>query len=32
MSVGQATRVSGVSPADVMALTVHLREMAREGA
>ena len=32
MSVGQATRVSGVSPADVMALTVHLREIARAGA
>jgi len=32
LSVGQATRVSGVSPADVMALTVHLREMARVGA
>ncbi|HAI87524.1 MAG TPA: tRNA uridine-5-carboxymethylaminomethyl(34) synthesis enzyme MnmG [Firmicutes bacterium] len=31
LSVGQATRVSGVSPADVMALTVHLREMARAG-
>ncbi len=29
LSVGQATRVSGVSPADVMALTVHLREIAR---
>jgi len=32
LSVGQATRVSGVSPADVMALTVHLREIARAGA
>ena len=31
LSVGQATRVSGVSPADVMALTVHLREFARAG-
>lgn len=32
LSVGQATRVSGVSPADVMALTVHLREITRAGA
>ncbi|MGI6131424.1 MAG: tRNA uridine-5-carboxymethylaminomethyl(34) synthesis enzyme MnmG [Bacillota bacterium] len=32
LSVGQATRVSGVSPADVMALTVHLREITRPGA
>ena len=31
LSVGQATRVSGVSPADMMALTVHLRELARAG-
>ncbi|MEA4882782.1 MAG: tRNA uridine-5-carboxymethylaminomethyl(34) synthesis enzyme MnmG [Clostridia bacterium] len=27
VSVGQASRVVGVSPADVLALTVHLREM-----
>jgi tRNA uridine 5-carboxymethylaminomethyl modification enzyme len=28
LSVGQASRVSGISPADMMALTVHLKEMA----
>lgn len=27
MSVGQASRVSGVTPADILALTVHLREL-----
>lgn len=29
LSVGQASRVSGISPADLMALTVHLKEMAQ---
>lgn len=29
LSVGQASRVSGISPADLMALTVHLKEIAQ---
>lgn len=28
-SIGQASRISGISPADLMALTVHLKEMGR---
>ncbi len=30
-SVGQASRVPGISPADLLALTVHLREMTLQG-